>query len=66
MSVINQISKDGAVYDISAIYDDLENKISEFYAAKSELTALQASVQQNLAEINEKIAVLEGYHKLDA
>lgn len=59
MSIVNKISKDGTVYDIGAIYDDLENKISEFYATKAELSAMQQSLETSIATINEKIASLE-------
>lgn len=59
MSIVNKISKDGTMHDIGAIYDDLENKISEFYATKAELNAIQQSLETSIATINEKIAKLE-------
>lgn len=62
MSIVNQISKSGTMHDIGATYDNLDNKITETYATKDELTALQESIEASLAEINEKLANLEGNH----
>lgn len=62
MSIVNQINKSGTMHDIGATYDNLDNKIIETYATKDELTALQESIEASLAEINEKLANLEGYH----
>jgi predicted nuclease with TOPRIM domain len=62
MSTVNQINKGGTMHDIGATYDNLDNKITETYATKDELTALQESIEASLAEINEKLANLEGYH----
>lgn len=62
MSIVNQINKSGTMHDIGATYDNLDNKITETYATKDELTALQESIEASLAEINEKLATLEGYH----
>lgn len=62
MSIVNQINKSGTVHDIGATYDNLDNKITETYATKVELTALQESIEASLAEINGKLANLEGYH----
>jgi predicted nuclease with TOPRIM domain len=62
MSIVNQINKSGTVHDIGATYDNLDNKITETYATKVALTALQESIEASLAEINEKLANLEGYH----
>lgn len=45
MSIVNQISKDGANHEIGAIYDDLDQKISETYATKAALAALEARVK---------------------
>lgn len=65
MSIVNQIQKDGINHEIGAIYDDSENKISEFYATKEELTSLQNTItelQSSIEAINEKLATLEAYH----
>ena len=62
MSIVNQTNKSGTMHDIGATYDNLDNKITETYATKDELTALQESIEASLAEINEKLANLEGYH----
>lgn len=62
MSIVNQISKSGTVHDIGATYDNLDNKISEFYATKEELNAMQQTLDASIAVINEKLATLEGYH----
>ena len=62
MSIVNQINKSGTMHDIGATYDNLDNKITETYATKDELTALQESLEASLAEINEKLANLVGYH----
>lgn len=69
MSIVNQISKSGTIHDIGATYDNLDNKITETYATKEELSALQESLNASIAEINEKLANLEVYHssgELDA
>lgn len=62
MSIVNQISKSGTVHDIGATYDNLDNKISEFYATKEELNTMQQTLDASIAAINEKLATLEGYH----
>lgn len=62
MSIVNQISKSGTVHDLGATYDNLGNKISEFYATKEEMAAMQQSLEASIAEINEKLATLESYH----
>lgn len=62
MSIVNQISKSGTVHDIGATYDNLDNKISEFYATKEELNAMQQTLNTSIAAINEKLATLESYH----
>ena len=67
MQTINQINKGGTVYDISAVYDDLDNKISEYYSTKDELTTQMngiseqiAGLQTQLETITTSISALEG------
>lgn len=65
MSVVNKIEKGGAMHDIAATYDDLEQKISETYATKSELTTLNTtiqSLQSTVTELTNRIAALESKH----
>lgn len=62
MSTVNKISKDGTVHDIGAIYDGLDNKISEFYATKDDLKHINEQIeliQTQLGTITESISALE-------
>lgn len=65
MSVVNKIEKSGTMHDIAATYDDLEQKISETYATKSDLTALDATIQSLqgiVTGLTNQIAALEAKH----
>lgn len=55
MSIVNQISKDGVIHDIGAIYDDLDQKISETYATIENLNALDTKIKG----LEDRIAALE-------
>lgn len=65
MSVVNKIEKGGAMHDIAATYDDLEQKISETYATKSDLATLDATIQSLqgiVTGLTNQIAALEAKH----
>ena len=56
---ISKISKDGVEYEISAVFDDLDNKISEKYATKEELQALQEAFEARIAKLEANSSELD-------
>jgi hypothetical protein len=56
---ISKISKDGVEYEISAVFDDLDNKISEKYATKEELAALQEAFEKRIAKLEANSSELD-------